>query len=296
MSLSIATLLIFSKIIIEEIRNEIIVIMITIPLLLVLSVIVTIIIIFFLQDDANGNPMTAIHDAAVPKEVVNELHQLRTVQGMTTHAAVTRLRNSLVPAGYDPYPFRPKTFESLLDKLRSLVATYRFRHAVNEYKTKGVDFSTYLYVPEFNQDTGECFHEREDHCHILKRIWKHTRETGPPGARLEGFDEAMRDSTTGLTQAALTGERKQSVQDAERMLSYLVAKFLQENGYENEGVYVQTVAGWHEAADGRGLSELQRCKKNYAMLNMILNEWMPWHQENYDFSTIDINRYKTLPS
>lgn len=28
------------------------------------------------------------------------------------------------------------------------------------------------------------------------------------------------------------------------------------------------------------------------MLNMILDEWMPpWHRENYDFSTIDINRY-----
>ena len=105
-----------------------------------------------------------------------------------------------------------------------------------------------------------------------------------------GFDDAMKDPSTGLTQAALTGERKQSVQDAERMLSFLVAKFLKENGYPREGLYVETVAGWHEAADGRGLSELDRCKKNYAMLNMILDEWMPWHKDNYDFSTIDINR------
>ncbi len=79
------------------------------------------------------------------------------------------------------------------------------------------------------------------------------------------------DPNTGLTFAALTGERKQSVVDAERMMSYLVAKFLSENGYEKEGEFVNIVAGWHEAADGRGLSEFERCRKNYAMLNMILD-------------------------
>ena len=61
----------------------------------------------------------------------------------------------------------------------------------------------------------------------------------------------MRGLNTGLTLAALTGERKQSVVDAERMLDYLVAKFLSENGYEKEEKYVSIVAGWHEAADGR---------------------------------------------
>ena len=200
---------------------------------------------------------------------------------MTTNAAVTQLRNSLVPAGYAPHPFRPGTVQSLVVKLRSLVGTYRFRHAVNKCKGQGIDFSMFLYVPEYCEETGDYFHEREDHCHILKRIWKHTRETGPPGANLGGFDEAMRDPTTGLTQGALTGERKQSVKDAERMLSYSVAKFLKENGYEMEGEYVEIVIAWHEAADGRGLTELERCKKNYLMLNMILDEWMPWHRETY---------------
>ena len=28
-----------------------------------------------------------------------------------------------------------------------------------------------------------------------------------------------------------------------------------------EGEYVEIVAGWHEAADGRGLTELKCCKK-----------------------------------
>ena len=52
--------------------------------------------------------------------------------------------------------------------------------------------------------------------------------------------------------------------------------------------------GWHEAADGRGLSELDRCRKNYAMLNMILDDWMPWHRDNYDFASIDINRSRHI--
>ncbi|CAB3995520.1 Hypothetical predicted protein, partial [Paramuricea clavata] len=100
----------------------------------------------------------------------------------------------------------------------------------------------------------------------------------------------MRYPKTGLTFAALTGERKQSVVDAERMLSYLVAKFLSENGYEKEGEYVNIVSGWHEAADGRSLFELERCRKNYAMLNMVLDDWMPWHKTTHNFGTIDINR------
>ncbi|KAK3716248.1 hypothetical protein QZH41_018049, partial [Actinostola sp. cb2023] len=52
----------------------------------------------------------------------------------------------------------------------------------------------------------------------------------------------------------------------------------------------QLLADWHEASDGRGLGQLERCRKNYKMLNYILDEWMPWHTSNYDFSTIDVNR------
>ena len=74
------------------------------------------------------------------------------------------------------------------------------------------------------------------------------------------------------------------------MLSYLVAKFFVEHEFTREADYVSTVAGWHEAADGRGLTELNRCRKNYAMLNMVLEEWMPWHNVCYNLATIDINR------
>ena len=123
--------------------------------------------------------------------------------------------------------------------------------------------------------------------------WVRFFKGGPEGMELKRFDDAMMDSSTGLTRAALTGERKQSVGDAEQMLLFLVAKFLREHGYIREANYIDIVAGWHEAADGRGLTELQRYKRNYAMLNMILDEWMPRHREIPDLSTIGINRYST---
>lgn len=87
----------------------------------------------------------------------------------------------------------------------------------------------HVHVPEMDPITVDFYHEREDHCHILKRIWKHTGEKGPEGFNLEGFEKAV------PALSALRGERKRSVLDAERMLSFLVAKFLRENGYEREG-------------------------------------------------------------
>ena len=169
--------------------------------------------------------------------MIEDLHQLQTRDGLSFGDAITQLRRALVPEGYEPHPFRSKVPESLLDKLRSLVATYCYRHRIVELASDGVDLHTYLYVPEMDPITGDYYHEREDHCHILKRIWKHTREKGPEGMNLQGFDDAVLNPSTGLTLAALRGERKQSVQDAERMLSFLVAKFLRENGYDMEGRY-----------------------------------------------------------
>jgi hypothetical protein len=98
---------------------------------------------------------------------------------------------------------------------------------------------------------------------------------------------------SGLTQIALQGLRKQSVPDAELLLSHRVADFLLEQGnqYTPEAQYVKVIADYHEAWDGRGLTQLQRCRNNYAMLNYILDEWMPWHNEIYDFRLIDVNRF-----
>ena len=115
-------------------------------------------------------------DEAIPHAVITQLQDLQTDDGLTLEDSVTFLRQSLVPGGYQPYPFKVDTRENFTDKLKSLVATYRFRHRVEELKGQGVDFSTYLYIPEVDPVTGDVYHEREDHCHILKRIWKHTRE------------------------------------------------------------------------------------------------------------------------
>ena len=99
---------------------------------------------------------------------------------------------------------------------------------------------------------------------------------------------------TGLTQVSLQGLRKQSVEDAEKLLSTRVATFLESKGYQSEAEYVQIIADWHRGNDERGLSQLERSRANYALLNYVLDEWMPWHRRNYDFTSIDINRYFLL--
>ena len=120
---------------------------------------------------------------------------------------------------------------------------------------------------------------------------KSVREGKDPKLNFEAFNDDLQDSESGLTYAALTGKRKQSLKDAERLLSCHVADSLQRKGHVQEARHVQLIANWHEASDGRGLSQLKRSKYNYDMLNYVLDDWMPWHCENYDFSTIDINRY-----
>ena len=97
---------------------------------------------------------------------------------------------------------------------------------------------------------------------------------------LDAFDEAMQDSKTGLTHTALVGKRKQSVIDAEKLLSFHVAAFLDEKGYKIEAEYVQIVAKWHEASDGRGVTQLNRYRANYSMLHYIMEELIPWYNEN----------------
>lgn len=218
------------------------------------------------------------------------MHRLQAC-GLSLEDAITNIRSSLVPPGYTPYPFRTNTEESLLDKLRSVVATYTFRKWVQEFKEQGVDFSTHLYVPEVDPVTGLVHHERADHNHLLKRMAGHLREGGYNALQYEAFADVLADPLSGLTHAALVGKRKQSVKDAERLLSYHVVASLRRHGHNAEADYVHVIAQWHEASDGRGLGQLQRCRYNYKMLNFILDEWMPWHTDIYDFATIDINRY-----
>lgn len=100
----------------------------------------------------------------------------------------------------------------------------------------------------------------------------------------------MDDSSTGLTYAALTGQRKQSVTDAERLFGAGVLSFMQKKNYKFETKYVEIVLNWRRAGDERGLSELQRSRYNYSMINFILDELLPWHNDNYDLSSLEVNQ------
>ena len=95
---------------------------------------------------------------------------------------------------------------------------------------------------------------------------------------------------TGLTYEALTGKQKQSVPHCEQVFSKGVLEFMQRNGHTSEAHFVETVRNWHKAADGRGLSEETRSKYNNDMINFLLTDWMPWHEYERDFSTIDVMR------
>jgi hypothetical protein len=147
-----------------------------------------------------------------------------------------------------------------------------------------------MYVPEIHPITKMEYHEREDDALVLKRIATATRSGGPVQIKLERFTLALNDPSSGLTYPALTGQRKQSVQDAERLFSDGVARFMERNNFDHEAKFIRTVLNWRRACDERGLTELQRCRYNYNRLNFLLDDLMPWYTENYDFSTLEVNR------
>jgi hypothetical protein len=133
-----------------------------------------------------------------------------------------------------------------------------YRDSVAYWFERDVDFRTYLYVPEVDPTTKAIHHEKADHCHLLKRIANHTREGRYSRLELLGFDKAVEDPNTGLTYEALIGKRKQSVVDAEKLLSHRVSRFLQEaNSYHVAAKFVQTIARWHESSDGTEVMSIQ---------------------------------------
>ncbi len=123
-----------------------------------------------------------------------------------------------------------------------------------------------------------------------ERIAGHTRCGGPDKLHLEYYVKALGDPSTNLTYPSFTGARKQSVPDAERLFSPELAQFMKLKGHEYEAEYIQTICNWRRACDERGLSELRRCKYNYQLLNLILQELMPWYKDIYDFGLLEVNR------
>lgn len=226
----------------------------------------------------------------IPANVILDLHDLRVNHGLTLEDALRNIRSQMVPAGYTPYPFRRNTPESVLDMLRSIIAICTYKATVNYWKQRDVDFQQYIYVPETDPVTNQVRHDRADHNHLFRRAGASIRQGNNIDLDYDAFDAALMDPQSGLTHAALTGKRKQSLVDAERLMSSLVVQSLRRHGYDREANFVEVLANWHEATDGRVLSQLERCRFNYRLLNLILDEWMPWHTASYDFSTIDVNR------
>jgi hypothetical protein len=240
----------------------------------------------------NGTPLMATNDPVVPLCIKTRLYHSIFVNHTPVRDAVDSVRRALVPDDYDPYPFRANTPESMVDKLRSIYATYQFRKEISRtQRTEKRDFSTYIYVPENDSAGGPSQHDREDHCHVLKRIWTQTVQGNIVDLNPHAFDQAMDAEDCIMTKTVLVADRKQSVKDAEVFFSYNVADWLTRNGFHHEGMFVQLVAQWHEASDGRGMSQLERSRYNYSFMNVLLLRWTPWLEHDYDFSKVDINRY-----
>ena len=144
---------------------------------------------------------------------------------------------------------------------------------------QGVPFCTHAYVPETDPITGEEFHEREDHGHLLNvyystlpmslvlttflmfsatencHVHKRRKKSQHQPRALPRGSEISRNTTDNV---CLEGDRKQSVRDAELMFNPNFLKWLVSKGYTAESEYVEAVLGWHHANEERGLSEEER--------------------------------------
>ena len=113
----------------------------------------------------------------------------------------------------------------------------------------------------------EVYRVQEDQNHIVKRIWDHTRRGFIPDVDFKKFHAAMVDEDTDLTEAVLKGDKKQSVGDTEKLLSHAVADHLIKKGSPHEEEFVRTAALWHEASDGRGMTQTECNKASMRMPN-----------------------------
>ena len=176
--------------------------------------------------------------------------------------------------------------ETKVDKLRSITAQWEYKHQIDIFSSKGIPFNKYMYVPEIHPITQVGFCEHEDEGHVLKisretnsiflqRIRYSLRQGGPRHIHLERFEEALHDPAAGLTYSALSGIRKQSVEDVERLFGQTVIDWMKTKGHYNEAEYLQYVHNWRRACDERGLTDDQRSKYNRELLAYILDDLMP---------------------
>ena len=72
----------------------------------------------------------------------------------------------------------------------------------------------------------------------MQRISQSTRHGGPASINLEHLVEALYDPSTNLTYPALTGARKQSIQDVETLFSKEIEYFMEQKGCLEEARYI----------------------------------------------------------
>ena len=126
----------------------------------------------------------------------------------------------------------------------------------------------------------------------IQRIADSLRKGRVDSISLERFFAALRDPTAGLTYPALTGERKQSVQDVERLFGQSVIEYMESKEYIEEAKYLKVVRKWRRAIDERGLQQSQRIEFLREFLDFICQDLMPWYtRSQVDFSLLEVNRY-----
>ncbi len=115
--------------------------------------------------------------------------------------------------------------------------------------------------------------------------------------------EALQSPGTGLTYPALTGVRKQSVQDVERLfgpgvIAFMTSStyntiiaFMTSSSYNTEAKYLSIIRNWRRAIDERGLEVKQRQQFLQDFKEYICEDLMPWYADGLkDFSLLEVNR------
>ena len=112
-----------------------------------------------------------------------------------------------------------------------------YKYQIEVFNAQGISFKKHLHVPEIHPVTQTRFCEQEDEAHVFKvntlqnygsilmsdtvfqRIGHSLRHGGSHNICLERFEVALHDTAAGRTYPALSGIRKQSVEDAEWLFS-----------------------------------------------------------------------------
>ena len=83
------------------------------------------------------------------------------------------------------------------------------------------------------------------------------------------------------------------MENVERLFSRSLVEWMERKGYDFEARHLSIIRNWRQASDERGICSDLRSQFNKNLLNYILDELMPWHNENSDLSFLEVNRLDT---